>query len=123
MARDAEIEARLQRWAQWVNVGDGSGYPVMSVLHPEWQPPSPGVTPSMKTASASDTRQTHRAIAKLSQRLANTLVVHYCLKLSIADQAARLDCAEDTVFGRVEQAHRQLAQLLALNFCNNQEEG
>ena len=45
-ARDERIEARLQRWARWVTVGDGSGFPTMSVLHREWTPPSPGTTPT-----------------------------------------------------------------------------
>jgi DNA-directed RNA polymerase specialized sigma24 family protein len=114
MARDPRIEARLQRWADWVSVGDGSGYPVMSVLHSEWQPPSPGVTPTMKVSSSSDVRATHRAVGRLSQRLANTLVVHYCMKLPLAEQAMRLDCAESTVMQRVDLAHRQLLGLLDL---------
>lgn len=114
MARDAAIEARLQRWAQWLNVGDGSGFPVLSVLHPEWQPPSPGITPTMKVGSASDVRATHRAIARLSLRLANTLVVHYCMKLPLPEQARRLDCAESTVLARVDMAHSRLAG----EFCN-----
>lgn len=119
MARDAGMEARLQRWAQWVTVGDGSGYPVKSVLHPEWQPPSPGITPTLKTAPATDVRATHRAIGRLSQRLANTLVVHYCLKLSLAEQADRLACSIDAIHNRVERAHR----LLMREFCNIHEQG
>lgn len=112
MARDMQMEARLMRWAAGVTVGDGSGFPVMSVLHPEWQPPSPGVTPTMKVSSASDVMQTHRAIGRLSMRLRNTVVVHYCLRLSLQDQADRLECAIDTVHGRVEQAHREMARVL-----------
>jgi len=34
MARDMKIELRLLRWAAAVTVGDGSGFPTMSVLHP-----------------------------------------------------------------------------------------
>lgn len=114
MAHNPVIEARLQRWAQWVNVGDGSGYPVKSVLHEDWSPPSSGMTPTMKVAHATDARQTHRAIARLSLRLANTLVVHYCLRLPIDQQAERLECDRSTVYARVERAHR----LLAREFCN-----
>lgn len=113
MARDEAIEARLQRWAQGVTVGDGSGFPVMSVLHPSWTPPSPGVLPSLKVAPASDVRQTHQAIARLSARLQDTLVMHYCIKAPMAEQAARLGCAIDTVYGRVERAHVELRMLLA----------
>jgi DNA-directed RNA polymerase specialized sigma24 family protein len=103
------VEARLQRWAQGVTVGDGSGYPAMSVLHPNWSPPSPGTTPTMKTAPASDVRHTHRAIGRLSARLRDTLVVHYCLKLPMAEQALRLECSEATVYERVARAHGLLA--------------
>ena len=110
MARDRLIEARLQRWAQWLNVGDGSGYPVISVLHPEWQPPSPGITPTMKSVAGGDERSTHRAVARMSQRLANTLVVHYVMRLPVATQAERLGCTEGTVHARVDLAHRMLAE-------------
>lgn len=112
MARDAGIEARLQRWAQAVSVGDGSGFPSMNTLHREWMPPSPGMTPSMKVSARSDVRQTHRLIERLSVRLRNTLVVHYIYKPPLAEQALRLECAERTVQARVELAHRQLAAML-----------
>jgi DNA-directed RNA polymerase specialized sigma24 family protein len=117
MARDSGIEERLQRWADWLNVGDGSGYPVTSVLHPHWQPPSPGITPTMKVSSFNDARQTHRAVGRLSRRLSNTLVVHYCLKLPLTEQARRLECSEQTVVARVELAHRRLLA----EFCNKLE--
>jgi DNA-directed RNA polymerase specialized sigma24 family protein len=117
VARDVDIEARLQRWADYVSVGDGSGFPSMSVIHREWTPPSPGMMPSMKVAPSSDARQTHRAIGKLSQRQANTLVVHYVLKLPLADQALRLGCAESTVTARIDQAHARLRAEL----CNKLE--
>jgi DNA-directed RNA polymerase specialized sigma24 family protein len=111
MARDANIEARLQRWAVMLTVGDGSGYPVTSVLHENWQPPAPGQTPTLKVGASSDARQTHRAIATLSQRLANTLVVHYVMRLSLAEQAERLGCAPSTVTARIDAAHARLAAI------------
>jgi DNA-directed RNA polymerase specialized sigma24 family protein len=119
MARDPQIEARLLRWAAWRTVGDGSGFPVMSVIHPEWQPPSPGVTPTLKVGAATDVRQTNRAIAKLSLRLRNTLVVHYVHRLPLVDQAARLECEVSTVIARIAAAHRTLAK----EFCNKLEVG
>lgn len=113
MARDAQIHERLQRWAQGVTVGDGSGYPAMNVLHPEWQPPSPGATPTLKSTAGSDVRATHRAIAQhLSDRLVATLVVHYVLRPSVAEQARMLDCSEETVHKRVKRAHCQLLNVL-----------
>jgi DNA-directed RNA polymerase specialized sigma24 family protein len=112
-ARDEAIEARLQRWAQWVTVGDGSGFPTMSVLHREWTPPSPGTTPTLKVSASSDVRQTHRALEQLSVRLRNTVVVHYCHKVPLAEQARRLECAESTVVQRVAVARRMLLAILA----------
>lgn len=109
MARIPEIEERLQRWAQACTVGDGSGYPCKSVLHPTWQPPAPGVTPTLKSAPGGDAAATHRAIGQLSERLIATLVVHYILRPPLPEQALLLGCAADTVLARVERAHRQLA--------------
>lgn len=135
MARDPKIEQRLQRWAQAVTVGDGSGFPTMSVLHREWSPPAPGQSPTMKTAAASDVAETHRLISRLSLRMRNTLVVHYCLRLALAEQALRLECAERTVLSRVEEAHCQMNRLLTApalqcsevagqctTFCNMRED-
>lgn len=108
MGKDDRIEALLIEWAQWLTVGDGSGYATMSVLHVDWTPPSPGTTPTMKTGKASRSAAVHRAIGRMSQRLANTLVVHYCLRLPLAEQALRLDCGEGTVVARLVYAHRLL---------------
>jgi DNA-directed RNA polymerase specialized sigma24 family protein len=118
MPLDRDIEARLQRWAQYVTVGDGSGYATISTLHEDWTPPSPGMTPALKASTASDVRQTHRAIAQLSMRLRNTLVVHYCMRLPVEEQAQRLDCSRSTVHARVFDAHGKLREILAGSFCN-----
>jgi DNA-directed RNA polymerase specialized sigma24 family protein len=113
MQRSEAMDARLQRWAQWVTVGDGSGYPVTNTLHPNWSPPSKGRRPTLKVTAGSDARQTHRAIGELSQRLQNTLVVHYCQRLPLEVQAQRLECTPDTVLVRVRLAHRVLLSILA----------
>lgn len=112
MARDAEMDARLQRWAHGVTVGDGAGFPAMSVLHPSWQPPAPGTIPVLKAAAPSDVRQTHRALGVLSDRLRATVVAHYVLRPPIAEQAAMLECAQATVHARVERVHTQLRAVL-----------
>src|SRR4051812_22925348 len=110
MARIDWVEQRLREWAQYVSTGsDGSGYAAINVLHESWMPPTPGQTPTMKVGAGSAARGTHRAVGMLSIRLANTLLVHYCMNLPIADQAARLECSEVTVYARVEVAHRRLA--------------
>lgn len=128
MARDPQIEARLQRWAQWVQVGDGSGYPVMSVLHPSWSPPGGGVVPAMKVGASSDVRQTQRAVQALPMKLRNAVTVHYVVRGPIAEQAMRLECAEPTVHLRVERAHQALLAMLQADrqtgtFCNIEESG
>ena len=112
MGKRADVETRLQRWAQGRSVGDGSGFPCMSVLHPEWQPPAPGVTPTLKVAPGSDVAQTQRMIGRLSERLIATVWVHYIMKPPIAEQAKLLQCAEATVHARVERAHAELAKMM-----------
>jgi len=112
MAKDDRIEQLLIEWAMWLQVGDGSGYATMSVLHEDWTPPTSGQAPSMKVCLPNRARGLHRLIAKLSVRLGNTLIVHYCLRLPMDEQAARLECSVSTVHARVEFAHRQLKRLL-----------
>jgi DNA-directed RNA polymerase specialized sigma24 family protein len=124
MARRADIEARLQRWAQVVTVGDGSGFPAVNVLDRSWSPPSPGTTPTLKVAKQGDAAETHSAIRQLSMRLRNTVVAHYCLKLGAAEHAERVGCAPSTVHARIDEAHRQLAAALhAPIFCNIDDPG
>mgnify|MGYP000887730041 CR=1 FL=1 len=125
MARDEEMHARLLEWAQWRKCGDGSGYPTMSVLHPSWSPPSPGITPTLKVAGSSTAKQTHRLMIGWSGRLRNTVALYYLTNLPIAEQADRLDCAERTVHSRIEIAHRMLRAGLAGGdeFCNMQNMG
>ncbi len=122
MARDPQIEARLQRWAEWLKLGDGSGYPVKSTLHQDWSPPSPGTTPTMKVSIGSDGPQTQRMVSRLSDRSRATLVAVYVLRMPVADAAEALSCAPDTVLDRVERIHRELLRELrdAGEFCNIQ---
>lgn len=110
------MEDRLREWAAWLTSGgSGDGYASMSVIHPDWMPPSPGTTPTLKLgkASAQRERALHEAVQQLSRRLQATLLVHYCKRLDVAEQAAMLECAEATVHQRVREAKRQLAGLLA----------
>jgi len=123
MARDASIEQRLLRWAEWCKSGDGSGYPVKSTLHPDWSPPSPGITPSMKVTPHNDAPQTHRLVCRLSERMQRTLVAHYIKRTPAAAIGMELGCRADTVHDRIEAAHRALLGLLSAergSFCNIQ---
>ena len=115
MARNEMVEKRLREWAQWMKVGDGSGYPTKSTLHPNWSPPASGQVPSMKTNAPSSARSTHRAIQALSERLQDTLVLHYVTNLPVADQAVRLGCTRQTVDQRICTAHRMLHRAFTAN--------
>ena len=54
----------------------------------------------------SDVKQTHRIVERMSERMRATVVAHYVLRMSAADAAVVLDCAERTVAERIDQAHR-----------------
>lgn len=108
MARDAEMDRRLWLWAERLKVGDGSGYPVKSTLHPDWSPPSPGITPTMKVSPGKGRDCIGRLVAKLPDSLVATLVAKYVVRLSDGDAALALGCAPPTVAARVERAHREL---------------
>ena len=112
MARDDAMHQRLQEWSAWVTVGDGSGFPTMSVLHKNWSPPTPGASPSMKVSAPSSARQTHRIVASWSVRHRNTVVLYYCTQLPVEQQAQRLECAPGTVYERITVAHRMLRHAL-----------
>lgn len=113
MARDERIEQRLQRWGAWRKGGDQYGYPAMSTMHPHWTPPAPGRTPTLIVApTATDARETDRAVMQLSERLRATLLMHYVMRLPIAEQAARLECEPVTVHARIDASHRLLLGIL-----------
>ena len=113
MAKIERIERMLVAWAQAVTVGDGSGFPTKSVLHPSWSPPSGGVLPAMKAQVSGSARRTHRLLASvLTGKQLAAVVAHYCIKGTMAHQAQLLDCAEATVVLRVEAAHAALAVAL-----------
>ncbi len=113
MARDEAMHLLLLDWAQWVMVGNGSGYPTMSVIHPDWSPPSPGVTPTMKVSAPSSARRINREMAKWSARLRNTVVLVYCIPGMTLDEKARLlGCAVRTVNERIALAHVALREAL-----------
>jgi hypothetical protein len=118
MARIGWVDDMLQRWALAVTVGDGSGYPVKSVLHPSWSPPTPGLTPTLKSVPGNkQTRVVHQALVELGRerpKLLATVTAVYVLKRQAAEAAALVDgCQPDTIGKRVQEAHRWLAARLA----------
>lgn len=114
MAKIQEIEDMLRIWATMARAQWGAGYPTMSVLHPNWSPPAPGQTPTMKTGGRpAMVARVHQAIGQLSLRSRNTVVVVYASGvLPAVEQAERLGCQVKTLEKRVEAIHRELAALL-----------
>lgn len=112
MARIDWVEARLQRWAEWLKVGDGAGYPARCVLDEDWSPPSPGTTPQIKVAPPSDAPQTHRIVLGLSERMRGTVAAVYLLGMAPREAAAVLECEPDTIHQRIERVHALIAAAL-----------
>lgn len=107
-----DVEARLQRWATAVSVGDGSGYPSMSVIHPNWMPPTKGSKPMLKSVRGGhDVQATHRSIGQLSLKQRDAVCLHYVYRLSTGLHAERAGCAERTVRERLDAARRALAAM------------
>jgi DNA-directed RNA polymerase specialized sigma24 family protein len=115
MQHDADrMEIRLREWAHWLTLGgSGDGFAAVNVLHPSWSPPTPGTLPTLKVGRSDRRhRDTHAAVQVLSRRLQATLQVHYCRRLSIAEQARQLECGESTVHARVREAKQLLREAL-----------
>lgn len=110
MARIEEMDRMLWLWAERLEVGDGSGYPTKCTIHPDWSPPSPGITPTMKVSSAR--RDGLGALVeRLPDSLRATVVARYLLRMSDADAAAALGCAQPTVGQRITRAQQLLAAM------------
>jgi DNA-directed RNA polymerase specialized sigma24 family protein len=112
MARIEEIDTMLWQWAERLKAGDGSGYPTMCTIHPDWSPPSPGVTPTLKVSKGRQ-GEVDRLVAQLPDSLRATVVAHYFLRMADADAASVLGCAVPTVGQRIVRAHQLLAGMLA----------
>lgn len=117
--RNEAVERRLQAWAAWFNAGGAAsangGWPVKNILHPSWLPPTGGGAPAVPCAGRGDhqERETHQALGLLTDKLLAAVVVHYCKRWPLAQQARELACSETTVAMRVERAHRALLRHLA----------
>lgn len=108
------VHRMLLEWAQWLGAGRASaGFPRTNVLHESWSPAQPGRMPEM-LASRGDAheRRVHELVGKLSQRLSDTVVLHYCNRLPVAQQALMLGCQPSTVHARVSEAHRLIGEWL-----------
>jgi len=113
MARIERVDALLREWAQWRMVGDGSGYPRTSMLHPEWSPPAKGRAPGVKVGMVQRGPMVEGLVRQLSVTLQDTLFLVYVVTgVTNAERAERLRCRPETIPQRVRQAHALLAGLL-----------
>lgn len=105
------IHTRLQAWATWRTVGDGSGYSTVNTLHESWSPPTPGRTPTLKTSGGNaEVLRTDAAVRQLSERMQSTVWLVYCRPaMPRAEMAGLLGCAVTTITGRIDEAHRRVA--------------
>lgn len=109
------MERELLAWGAYVAGGrDGNGFPVMSVIHPNWQPPAKGMTPKAPRRAQSYIRERRMdaAVRHLSGKLQDALAVRYVKRMSCAEQARVLGCQPGTLDARVREAKRQLVGVL-----------
>lgn len=110
-----DIDGMLQRWAARVTVGKGSGFPTMSALHPNWQPPAPGQTPTPRTCATDDeseARLVHGFVARLPERLFAAVVAYYLLRGTQPQKAEAAQCSVRTMIDRVQRAQRTIKAYL-----------
>lgn len=113
MPRIDWVEQRLQNWARWVLMqGSGAlGFARVNLEDAD-MPREPWAEAPIPTndVEASDTEE---AVRKLNPPgLALTVREFYLGRGGIKDKCRRLCCGESTVYARIDQAHRQLADLL-----------
>ncbi len=111
MARIDWIEQRLQVWARWVLTRGGGGvlgYAGVNLADSDaGRSGYASAAVPLLEAEAADTDAAVQQLTPTGLRL--TVAEYYAGRGGIADKAARLCCAEATVYARLDQAHRQLA--------------
>ena len=119
MAKIEWVERRLRNWADFCMYGNsGEGFPSVNVLSRDWMPPAPGSTPTMRVSYAhEDAKRMHCYVAKLSDKLAHVAFVHYCMRLTVDQQMAELQCSKATLFARIDRLHSEIAAKHE-EFCN-----
>ncbi len=113
MARIEWIEHRLLNWARWkLCQGSGvMGYAAVNLADADAG--RDGYIEASIPVSEVEASETDQALQRLNPPgLAKTVAEFYTGRGGIKDKARRLCCAEATIYARVDQAHRQLAELL-----------
>ena len=107
MARDPNIERRMENWRRWKR-GAGSvglGYGNASIWNRIQVDRSPNRA-SVVPTNAIEGDQTNDAINTLTKHLKETVHVYYLCDDSIELKARALGCGVSTVHARIKEAHR-----------------
>jgi hypothetical protein len=106
------MERELVAWGSYVAGGrEVAGFPVMSVIHPNWMPPAKGMPAKlpMRPRDYSMERRVDGVVRRMSRKLQDALAVRYVRRMPYAEQAMALGCQPGTVDARVREAKRQIA--------------
>jgi hypothetical protein len=109
------LERELVAWGSYVAGGrEVAGYPVMSVIHPNWTPPAKGMPAKlpMRPREYIRERRVDIVVRRMSRKLQDALAVRYVRRMPYAEQAMALGCQPGTVDARVREAKRQLQTVL-----------
>jgi RNA polymerase sigma-70 factor (ECF subfamily) len=75
--------------------------------------PDPGPDPETHLLRSEYQRTLWEAVQRLSPRLREVITLHYYLDLPAVEIAALLNCPEGTIYSRLHNARRRLAEILA----------
>jgi RNA polymerase sigma-70 factor (ECF subfamily) len=75
--------------------------------------PDPGVGPESNTLRSEYQRLLWEAVQNLSTPLREVITLHYYMELPAVEIAVMLNCPEGTIYSRLHNARRRLAEALA----------
>ena len=103
----------MQQWARWsLRSGSGKlGY-ARAILQCKADAQRVGYARSVVPVADVGAAEVNACVERLIPELVRTVREFYAGTGSVQDKAARLGCAVATVYSRVGQAHRELAQLI-----------
>lgn len=114
MARDEEMERRLQNWARWKLGGSRNPLGFAAVdLENVGMPRDPYGAQAPIPTDDIEASETHDAVLKLPSELKATVELHYLGAGSQEKKATRLCITTRSMRERVERAHRLLSSHFA----------
>ena len=114
MARDEDMERRLQEWARWKLDANRSplGFAGVDLANAELPRDPYGAQAPIPTNDL-EAAETDKAVMALPHELVETVHLHYVGAGSQAKKAAKLGVTERSMRDRVERAHRMLSRHFA----------